>query len=65
MLLWVILLVVAAVGLYAIIIFDSLVRTRQMANESWSGIDVQLKRHSELVRPGAFSAMPCRHRLRA
>jgi LemA protein len=25
------------------------VRTRQMANEAWSGIDVQLKRRSELV----------------
>src|SRR5262245_41946703 len=37
MLLWVILLVAAAVGLYAIIIFNSLVRTRQMANEAWSG----------------------------
>ena len=46
---WVILLVAAAVVLYAIIIFNSLVRTRQMANEAWSGIDVQLKRRSELV----------------
>ena len=27
----------------------SLVRTRQMANEAWSGIDVQLKRRSDLV----------------
>jgi Uncharacterized conserved protein len=35
--------------LYAIIMFNSLVRTRQMANEAWSGIDVQLKRRSELV----------------
>jgi len=41
MLLWII--------LYAIIIFNSLVHTRQMANEAWSGIDVQLKRRSELV----------------
>jgi LemA protein len=49
MLLWVILLVAVAAGLYAIIIFNSLVRTRQMANEAWSGIDVQLKRRSELV----------------
>jgi LemA protein len=49
MLLWVILIVALAVALYAIIIFNSLVRTRQMANEAWSGIDVQLKRRSELV----------------
>jgi len=49
MLLWVISIVAAAVVIYAIIIFNSLVRTRQMANEAWSGIDVQLKRRSDLV----------------
>jgi LemA protein len=49
MLLWVILIAAAAIGLYAIITFNSLVRTRQMANEAWSGIDVQLKRRSELI----------------
>ncbi|HYK50316.1 MAG TPA: LemA family protein [Terriglobales bacterium] len=49
MLLWVILIVALAIALYAIIIFNSLVRTRQMASEAWSGIDVQLKRRSELV----------------
>jgi LemA protein len=49
MLLWVISLVAAAIVLYVIIIFNRLVRTRQMANEAWSGIDVQLKRRSELI----------------
>ena len=49
MLLWVILAVVAAVVVYAIVVFNGLVRTRQMANEAWSGIDVQLKRRSDLV----------------
>src|SRR5262249_17135036 len=49
MLLWVILLVAAAAGLYAIIIFNSLVRKRPMANEAWSGVDVQLTRPFELV----------------
>ena len=49
MLLWIILAVVAAAVVYAIVAFNSLVRTRQMANEAWSGIDVQLKRRSELV----------------
>jgi LemA protein len=49
MLLWALLLIAVAIGLYAIIIFNSLVRTRQMANEAWSGIDVQLKRRSDLV----------------
>jgi LemA protein len=37
------------VAVYAIVVFNRLVRTRQMANEAWSGIDVQLKRRSELV----------------
>ena len=49
MLLWGILAVVAAVVVYAIVVFNGLVRTRQMANEAWSGIDVQLKRRSDLV----------------
>jgi LemA protein len=49
MLVWIILIVAAAVVLYAIVIFNRLVRTRQMANEAWSGIDVQLKRRSDLV----------------
>lgn len=49
MLLWVIIAVVVAVALYAIVIFNRLVRLRQMANEAWSGIDVQLKRRSDLV----------------
>ena len=49
MLLWIILAVIAAVVVYAIVVFNRLVRTRQMANEAWSGIDVQLKRRSDLV----------------
>jgi LemA protein len=49
MVLWVILAVVAATVVYAIVVFNGLVRTRQMANEAWSGIDVQLKRRSDLV----------------
>ena len=49
MLTWIILIVIAAVVLYAIVLFNRLVRTRQMANEAWSGIDVQLKRRSDLV----------------
>ena len=46
MALWIILAVVAAALVYAIVVFNRLVRTRQMANEAWSGIDVQLKRRS-------------------
>ncbi len=46
---WAILLAAVAVGIYIIVVFNRLVRTRQMANEAWSGIDVQLKRRSDLV----------------
>ena len=49
MLSWIILILVVAVVLYAVVIFNRLVRTRQMANEAWSGIDVQLKRRSDLI----------------
>ena len=49
MLFWAFVFIAAAVLLYAIIIFNSLVRTRQMANEAWSGIDVQLKRRHDLI----------------
>jgi LemA protein len=46
---WTIWLFVTAIAVYAIYLFNALVRTRQMANEAWSGIDVQLKRRSDLV----------------
>ncbi len=49
MLFWIIIAVVVAIALYAIAIFNKLVRLRQMANEAWSGIDVQLKRRSDLI----------------
>jgi LemA protein len=49
MLTWIILIVVATVAVYAVVLFNRLVRTRQMANEAWSGIDVQLRRRSDLV----------------
>src|SRR5579864_8628222 len=46
---WIIIAVAAALALYAIVVFNRLVRLRQMVNEAWSGIDVQLKRRSDLV----------------
>jgi len=49
MLLWVMSLIAVAILLYVIVIFNRLVRTRQMTNEAWSGIDVQLKRRSDLI----------------
>jgi len=49
MLTWIILIVAAALAIYLIAVFNRLVRARQMANEAWSGIDVQLKRRSDLI----------------
>ncbi|MBL0370760.1 LemA family protein [Rhizobium sp. KVB221] len=33
----------------AIVLYNGLVRARQMAEEAWSGIDVQLKRRADLI----------------
>jgi LemA protein len=45
-----ILLVLAVlVAGYAIVIYNALVRLRQMVREAWSGIDVQLKRRADLI----------------
>ena len=46
---WIILVVVVLVVVYAIYLYNSLVRYRQMAQEGWSGIDVQLKRRADLI----------------
>ena len=46
---WIILIIIAAIAIYAIYVFNRLVSLRQLANEGWSGIDVQLKRRSDLV----------------
>ena len=46
---WIFIAVSAAIVLYAIAIFNRLVRQRNLAREGWSGIDVQLKRRTDLV----------------
>ncbi len=38
-----------AVVLYLVYVYNSLVRARQMTQEAWSGIDVQLKRRADLI----------------
>jgi LemA protein len=45
----IILAVLAAIVLYVIALYNGLVKKRQMAGEGWSGIDVQLKRRSDLI----------------
>ena len=46
---WIVIAVLAAIVLYAIVAFNRLVRQRNLAREGWSGIDVQLKRRTDLV----------------
>lgn len=45
----VILAIVVAIAGYAIYIYNNLVRNRQLVEEGWSGIDVQLKRRTDLI----------------
>ncbi len=46
---WIVTAVVVAIGIYAIAIYNQLVKKRQMVEEGWSGIDVQLKRRTDLI----------------
>jgi len=46
---WIVLALLAALAVFAIVIYNRLVSSRQMTEEAWSGIDVQLKRRSDLV----------------
>jgi len=45
----IILAIMVAVGLYVMVTYNALVRVRQMVQEAWSGIDVQLKRRADLI----------------
>lgn len=40
--------IIAAAG-YAIYVYNNLVKNRQLSEEGWSGIDVQLKRRADLI----------------
>src|SRR5262245_6794568 len=46
---WIIAAVVAALAVYAVGVFNRLVRLRNMVREGWSGIDVQLRRRTDLI----------------
>ena len=46
---WIVLAAIAAVAFYAVTLYNKLVKTRQMSEEGWSGIDVQLKRRADLI----------------
>src|SRR5262245_57278475 len=46
---WTVIGVAIAIVAIAIVIFNSLVRMRNVVREGWSGIDVQLRRRTDLV----------------
>ncbi|HKA78390.1 MAG TPA: LemA family protein [Xanthobacteraceae bacterium] len=46
---WMIAAVAVLVVLYAVVVFNRLVRQRNIVREGWSGIDVQLRRRTDLV----------------
>ncbi len=45
----VLLAIIVLAALYVVFIYNGLVRARQVAEEAWSGIDVQLKRRADLI----------------
>ena len=46
---WIVLAIAALVVVIGVVLYNRLVRTQQMANEGWSGIDVPLKRRADLI----------------
>ena len=46
---WIVLAALAAAAFYAVSLYNRLVENRQMSEEGWSGIDVQLKRRADLI----------------
>ncbi|WEK03032.1 MAG: LemA family protein [Candidatus Devosia phytovorans] len=46
---WIVILVLGAVIGVAVVMYNGLVKNRQLVEEGWSGIDVQLKRRTDLI----------------
>ena len=46
---WIVLVVVVAAALWAVAIYNGLVRQKNLVAEAWSGIDAQLKRRADLI----------------
>lgn len=45
----IILVIIVAILGYGVVVYNNLVRNRQLSKEGWSGIDVQLKRRTDLI----------------
>ena len=46
---WIVAAIAAVIVVYLIVVFNRLVRQRNVVREGWSGIDVQLRRRTDLV----------------
>lgn len=46
---WIILGLIVLAAVYAVTLYNGLVKNRQLVEEGWSGIDVQLKRRTDLI----------------
>jgi LemA protein len=46
---WIVFGIVVALIVYAVFSYNTLVKNRQLTEEGWSGIDVQLKRRADLI----------------
>jgi len=46
---WILIVIVAAVALWLVAVYNGLIRSRNRVKESWSDIDVQLKRRYDLI----------------
>jgi LemA protein len=46
---WIILGIAAAIPIYFMIVYNKLINLRNMAQNAWSQIDVQLKRRHDLI----------------
>ena len=53
---YIIISIIAVVFLYLIISYNNLIKNKNLVQEGWSGIDVQLKRRSNLI-PNILSAV--------
>ncbi len=47
--LWIVIAIAAVFAVVVVVIYNRLVKSRQMVSEAWSGIDVQLKRRTDLI----------------
>ena len=46
---WIVVIVIIAIAAWVVVMYNSLVSNRQLTQEGWSGIDVQLKRRADLI----------------